>query len=160
VEVLIEEWSAATSWCQRQIGQPTESAVNWQPFNRSHSIAAIFLHLADVEGLWIEEHLVGHRRSQSELKLLRCNQNRPTDSTWANPPNWTLREYLDILTWVRQRSIAALRSIGDPDYVFQGPEGPTSVRAAVRHLSLHEAYHIGQAVLHDIHHGWNGVEPA
>ncbi len=160
IEDMIQEWAAATEWCHRALGQPSDEAVNWQPFNRSHSIAGILLHLADVEGLWMEEHLAQRKRSTDELLLLRSHENQPNDATWTKPPALTLQGYLDILEWTRQRSLAALRNVPGPDHPFEGPTGWITVRDAVRHLYMHEAYHIGQAVLHDLHFGWNGVEPS
>jgi len=160
IDALIDEWTFATNWWRRSLGTPSDETVNWQPFNRSHSIAGILLHLADEEGLWIEEHLAGRPRSTEEKALLFVGDNLPSHGSWITPPNWTLDEYFNTMEWVRRRSLNILRTYASASDEFEGPNGRTTIEQAIRHLMLHEAYHAGQAALHVVHHGWNGKEPS
>lgn len=157
---LIEWWTQSTALWQSELGTPSDASVWWQPFNLSHSIGGILLHVADVEGRWIEEALSGRPRSEDELKLLKAADNRPDQGRWVSPPHWPFSQYMEVLGWIRARSLASLREFEDPDHAFAGPNGRTTIAEAVRYLCFHEAHHAGQAVLHRVQHDWGGVEPS
>lgn len=159
IEELVAWWTQSTRLWRQELGTPCDEAVCWQPFNKSHSIGAILLHLADVEGRWIEEFLNGKARPADELDLLRSETNRPHQGAWVDPPEWPFNEYVELLGWIRNRSLATLRRFCSPDYEFEGPRGNTTIREAVQFLCFHEAYHAGQAVLHRVHFEWGGIEP-
>lgn len=157
---LVTWWSRTTGMWRAELGNPCDEAVAWQPFHRSHSIGAILLHLADVEGRWMEECLAGRPRPEDELALLRSHDNKPHENSWVDPPEWPFSQYIEVLSWIRNRSISTLHQVGCPEFVFEGPRGRCSVSDAVRFLCFHESYHAGQAVLHRVHHEWGGIEPA
>ena len=159
IEGLVDWWTQSTSLWRLELGSPCDAAVAWQPFNKSHSIGAILLHLADVEGRWIEEFLNGKARPADELALLRTDINRPHEGAWVDPPDWPFSQYVEVLAWIRNRSVATLRRFASADYEFEGPRGQTTINEAVRFLCFHEAYHAGQAVLHRVHFEWGGIEP-
>lgn len=159
LDLLLAWWAGATLQWRTELGDLDPVCVAWQPFNRSHSIGSILLHLADIEGRWIEDCLNGRPRSADELDLLRSHDNRPQNESWTSPPTWAYQQYLDVLDWTRQRSLSVIKRIGDVHYTFEGPNGKTTIQKAIQYLAFHEAYHAGQAVLHKIHWSWGGVEP-
>lgn len=160
LERVIEAWSETTERWRGGLAGVSDEALWWQPFRKSHSIGGILLHLADVEGQWFEEGLRGTPRSQDELDVVFGGEVRPPHGEWIEPPRWPLDRYFEVLDWIRARSLAAIRQIGDSEHVFDGPDGHTTIAKATRFMAYHEAYHAGQAMLHRLHFDWGGVEPA
>jgi uncharacterized damage-inducible protein DinB len=79
---------------------------------------------------------------------------------WPKPMLASLEWHFAIQDAVRSttREVLTLR---DPAEVVDHPKwGKITLAQVVLHLIHHEAYHAGQMVLHKIHYGWGGVEPA
>jgi len=135
-------------WMQFMQDVP-EEALTWQPTPGGHSIGGLMLHIADVEGLWLEERLLGRARPAELLARLPTESRAVREGRWNVPPAWPLAEYLDLLTTVRERSRAVLGELPPPEHTIPHPRPGVRVTArwALAHVVHHESYHGGQAVL-------------
>lgn len=135
-------------WMQYLADVPDEVLV-WQPTPGGHSIGGLMLHIADVEGLWIEERLLGRSRPEELLARLPTESAAVRAGNWNAPPAWPFAEYVDLLKTVRERTRALLAELPPPEHTIPHPRPGVRVTArwALAHVVHHESYHGGQAVL-------------
>ncbi|MFY9235349.1 MAG: DinB family protein [Fimbriimonadaceae bacterium] len=161
VDGLISMLQEGTRLWRAELGGCSAGAVAWQPFRHGHNIGGLLLHVGEVEGYWIEEVVAGRQREATELRLLRAADTDSSRGRWASPyEDWSLARYYEVLDQVRDRTLATLSEQESAGKVFQGPDGPVALHSIVTRLISHESYHAGQMMLHKLHHGWNGIEPA
>lgn len=161
IEELIAMLQENTRLWRLELGACSAKAIAWQPFRHGHNIGALMLHIADVEGFWIEETVAGRSRQDKELELLRSADTEPMLGRWPEAhEGWTLERYYELQDRTRARTLATLRGRPGPEEEFEAYGDPITLRSIVTRLIAHEAYHAGQAMLHKIHHGWGGVEPS
>lgn len=160
IEELIQMLQENTRLWRIELGACSTRAVEWQPFRHGHNIGALMLHMADVEGFWMEEIVASRTRDVQELELLRSTDTDPMMGRWPEAhEGWPLDRYYEEQDRIRARTLATLRELPSPDEQFEAHGDALTVRSIVTRLIAHEAYHAGQAMLHKIHHGWGGTEP-
>lgn len=133
---------------REELGDVTEEQIVWQPGPNLHSIGAILLHIAEVEGYWIQEVILNRpftlfELEQAGLEIIQYDVN------WPKPPSQPLNWYIEMLDRVRAETLRALASMGDPVRRITLPNRKyeVTVRWILQHVLNHEAYHAGQAVL-------------
>src|SRR5688500_5397592 len=108
IELLIGPFQENTALCREQMGEASNEAVCWQPFNKSHSLGGLLLHITDVEARWLEEIVGGRPRLGKELATLRSHVTNAGCGVWAEPPEWPLKKYYEVQDAIRERSIQTL----------------------------------------------------
>lgn len=115
-----------------------------------HSIGAVLLHIADVEGFWLHEGFSGQVRPPEVVDALLSKETDQAHVHWPTPPAETVEWYYARLDAVRARTLDLARTLRSADQVLMHPArlGKTyTARWLLGHVVTHEAYHGGQAVL-------------
>ena len=146
-----------TSEWRYELGNVDDDTVAWQPFPGGHSIAAIILHMADVEANWIYVVGAGKRIPDDEKELLLSEETDQYSVHWPTPPRHPLAWYISLHARVRERTRQVLMEINDPDHVGTRGSEQFTLRWLVNHIISHEAYHGGQAVFLSLMHEKSGA---
>jgi uncharacterized damage-inducible protein DinB len=149
IAVLAAQLVDGTREWREELGDAEPGTVVWQPYPGAHSIGALILHMADVEGYWIEDMAAGRARPEEELRQLLSEETRQYGGEWPSPPVRPLAWYFEVQDRVRRRTMETLRDLADPSRVVrrENRDYGLTVRWIVAHVVQHEAYHGGQAVL-------------
>lgn len=148
IGLLVSSLKHATRAWRGEMGRVSKEAIVWQPFEGGHSIGGALLHIADVEGWWIEDFSMKRNRPPEELQRLMSEQIRQYKVQWPTPPKKPLSWYYALLDEVRERTLATLKEFDPPDLAvpWRGAYAFT-LRWVLNHVIEHENYHAGQAVL-------------
>lgn len=132
-----------------ELGQASEDQIVWQARPGGHSIGAELLHIAEVEIWWLHHIVCGRPMDPEESKLLMSEQIMQDEGQWPTPHRLPLEWYLGILDSVRERTLALLPEMGDPERMIHREKWnhDYSVRWIWSHVVQHDSYHGGQAVL-------------
>ncbi len=147
VGLLMAVLEDGTREWREEIGQISDDAVVWQPFERGHSIGALILHIADVERFWIEQVAGGRQPTPEELAELLSNETDQDAVHWPTPPKLPLSWYFRKHDTVRQRTLKLAETLTEPERVHSFKYGQRTLRWILGHVVQHESYHGGQAVL-------------
>ncbi|HEY3267784.1 MAG TPA: DinB family protein [Armatimonadota bacterium] len=148
--LLLALLDMATAEWREQLGSVPDEALLWQPFPRGHSIGALILHIADVEGFCVTEVAAGQPRPEEELETLLSRETDQYAQSWPTPPAHPLSWFLAEHDAIRARTRATVAALKYPDRVGRRADRPDreyTLRWLLGHIILHEAYHGGQAVL-------------
>lgn len=147
VAILIATLHDSTREWKSELGEPTEDAIVWQPYENGPSIGGQLLHLIGVEAFWFETFLAKSPRPEGERELLMADQINVDNHFWPTPPRQPIKWYYDLLDTVRERALKALAKVDveltlpmDESYEFTTPW-------VIGHVVQHDSYHGGQAVL-------------
>ena len=151
IGLLLSMLDDGTKEWRRELGEVSQEALVWQPFLNGHSIGAIILHIADVEGNWVQDVAAGQPRSPKEQQLLLSNETNQYAVQWPVPPKKPLSWFFEQHDRIRQRTHRIVKKLADPEYLArrdgQGKSYEFTLRWILHHVITHEAYHGGQAVL-------------
>ena len=136
-----------------ELGDVSIEQLVWQPFPGGHSVGGLLLHIADVEGWWIETVLAGRERSEEEVRQMLSEETKQSSVEWPTPPAEPFAYYDEILQSVRRRTRETLREFPDAAArVRYGDENEFTPRWILSHVVQHDSYHGGQAVLLKLMH--------
>ncbi len=127
----------------------TEAEIAWQPFEGGHSIAALFVHIAEVEAAWL--HFVGCGEDIGDIEQEYLGGSIDADADglkWPTPPpGRPLSYYTELLSKIRARTKEFIGALDDPKRLSQSKSGRKfTLRWLLTHVIGHESYHGGQAV--------------
>lgn len=157
---LLNLWQEGTKMWRADLGHIADAAVAWQPFARSHNISAMLLHMADVESEAIEEAVEGKSRGAGTREMFGAGFYEAQLGDWPKPMQASLEWHYAIQDAIREHSVQVLAGREASQTVLHPKWGAVTLEALILRLIQHEAYHAGQIMLHKIHYGWGGVEPA
>jgi uncharacterized damage-inducible protein DinB len=148
IALLVAVLEDGTRKWRKEIGRVGKETLAWQPFEGSHSIGALILHMVEVEAWWFETVGSGRELSEAELKELMSADINQYSVSWPTPPKKTLSYFLALQDRYRARSLETLKSFkADQEVGFKGSTANAfTLRWIVHHVANHEAYHAGQAV--------------
>ena len=136
-----------TAEWRRELGRVGADVVRWQPAENAHSIGALILHVADVEGFWLHEIAAGCPMPESDVKLFLSRETQQYSGVWPKPPRKPLSWYYAQHDRIRARTRELLSSMDKPEKRCTRGTRELTLRWLIYHVITHEAYHAGQAVL-------------
>ena len=86
IGLLLSALQDNTREWRQELGTPSEDAIVWQPFEGSHSIGALILHMIEVEVWWLEEIGAGRPIEPAEAEELMSEQIKQESVSWPTPP--------------------------------------------------------------------------
>ena len=133
-------------WFSQLDDDVTEAELSWQAFPNGHSIGALLVHIAEVEGYWLHHIACGepHRDLESEVLCAEIDQFA---IRWPAPPPHPLSLYKALLSEMREKTKALIGALEDPNHTATRGEREFTLSWLMTHVIVHEAYHGGQAVL-------------
>ncbi len=140
LEETTREW-------RNELGRVGQDAVVWQPAENSHSIGALILHIADVEGYWLHEVAAESPMPESDQNLFLSEETQQYKGFWPKPPRKPLSWYYEQHDRIRARTLELLACMDDPAKPCRYRTREFTLRWLIYHVLTHEAYHGGQAVL-------------
>lgn len=136
---------SSREWRQ-ELGSVSVEALTWQPFPKGYSIGTLLLHIAEVEGWWVQEIIGGTPYSLPELSRL-SSEIEVDKMIWPTPPNEPLEWYMDILKRIRAETLECLQGV-DPLGIRTSQSNNTfTPQWVMAHVVEHDSYHGGQAVM-------------
>lgn len=132
----------------RMLGEVSEEELVWQPFEAGHSIAALLVHIAEVEAFWL--HHVGCSEPYQDIEdeALGAEIDQGNVRWPVPPPGRPLSYYLELLSTTRARTKELLATCEGLDVVATREDGRSfTMLWLLTHVILHSSYHWGQAVL-------------
>lgn len=145
--LLLAGLDVGTREWRGELGALSTEALVWQPFPGAHSIGAILLHIADVEGFWLTEVAAGTVRPPEEIARLLSRETEQYAGLWPTPPAEPLAWYYAQMDAVRARTVMLLKKREDTHSTGESRGDRFTLRWLLAHVLTHEAYHGGQAVL-------------
>lgn len=145
--LLLTQLETATAEWRYELGELTDDQIVYQPFPSGHSIGALILHMADVEAYWLHKVACGRTRSLAELDELLSSTTDQYSVNWPTPPRHPLAWYYEKHDKIRARTRSLLRDVYPEDIGNQSSTHAITMRWLLTHVTHHEAYHGGQAVL-------------
>lgn len=147
IGILLAMMDDGTREWQEELGDVSEDQIVWQCAPNLHSIGALLLHIAEVEGWWIQTVCAGKPFELAELAAAGIEIDQ-YGSRWPAPPPRHQSWYYEILARVRAATREAVSGL-DPSSMrtFGSSKNEYSVLWILTHVLNHEAYHGGQAVL-------------
>lgn len=134
-----------------ELGDVTPDALLYQPEPNGHSIGAVLLHIADVEGFWLYDTATGDGRTLEELQTLLSKETNQNAGVWPAPPPHPLAWYYEQQDAARRRTLETWQTITDLSATRTAQNETQSeaftLRWLLAHVIAHESYHGGQAVL-------------
>ena len=145
--LLLAVLSDGTREWRDELGDVTPNALLYQPEPNGHSIGAVLLHVADVEGFWLYDTATGDGRTLEELQTLLSKETDQNRGVWPAPPPHPLAWYYEQQDAVRRRTLATWQTIADLSATRTTDNETFTLRWLLSHVIAHESYHGGQAVL-------------
>ena len=138
---------ASREWLGELGDDITEAELVWQPFVGGHSIAALLVHIAEVEQYWLHHVAVGEPYRDMEGEFLEGGVIDQYEIQWATPSAGRLLAfYTEILAATRARTKELMSNV-ELSLVAKRREQEFTLHWLLTHVIVHEAYHGGQAVL-------------
>jgi uncharacterized damage-inducible protein DinB len=151
IALLLAEMEHGTRKLRGQLGELDEDALTWQPYPNAHSIGAILIHIAGCEAGWLHEVAAGIALEEDpEAKLMGGQPIDQFAEIWPTPPRKPLAWYYEQHDAIRKQTIELLSKMEDSTQqrpITWSPNNHVSIRWMLHHVTEHEAYHMGQAVL-------------
>lgn len=150
IAVLLSLLANTTNEWREMLGAVPPDLVVRQLQADGHSIGAVLLHIADVEGFWLHEGFSGQVRPPEVVDALLSKETDQANARWPIPPDQPLEWYYARLEEVRAQTLDLARTLRSADQVLMHPARPGKTYTArwlLGHVVAHEAYHGGQAVL-------------
>ncbi len=151
IALLLAEMEHGTRKLRGQLGELDEDALIWQPYPNAHSIGAILIHIAGCEAGWLHEVAAGiSLNGDPEAKLMGGQPIDQFAEIWPTPPRKPLSWYYEQHDAIRKQTIELLSLMEDSTEqkpITWSPKNHVSIRWILHHVTEHEAYHMGQAVL-------------
>jgi uncharacterized damage-inducible protein DinB len=149
IALMLGQLDMTTSeWIGEELGDVTADELVWQPFEGGHSIAALMVHIAEVEAFWLHNVGAGEPYHDLEVEVLGAVIDQDNVKWPTPPPGRPLSYYVELLNKTRARTKELIGVLNDPTRVSTRKDGREfTLRWLLTHLILHEAYHGGQAVL-------------
>jgi len=135
-------------------GEIPQDAIVWQPYPNAHSIGAVILHIIEVEKFWIHDVATKKMVTEEQFEVLRAELTDVDGVQWPAPPREPIVWYWDQFEQVRSKSRSIIENFTDPQAVsaLLSANREYTLRWILAHVTAHEAYHGGQAVLLSVLH--------
>lgn len=147
IALMIATLHDSTREWKSELGEPTEDAIVWQPYENAPSIGGQLLHLIGVEAFWFESFLAQAERPVGERELLMADQINVDDHIWPTPHRKPIQWYYELLDTVRARALKALAPLDVNLSRQMRDEYEFTLPWVIGHVIQHDSYHGGQAVL-------------
>ncbi len=150
IGLLLALLSNTTREWREYLGAVPPGLIVRQLHPNAHSIGALLLHIADVEGYWLHEAIEGQARPPEAVAALLSDETDQYNGLWPAPPAEPLEWYYALLDDVRAQTMLLAQTLLHADQVLTHPTRPDKTYTArwlLGHVIAHEAYHGGQAVL-------------
>ena len=151
IALLLAEMEHGTRKLRGALGEVDEEAIIWQPYPNAHSIGAILIHNAGCEVGWLHQVAAGITLEEDpEAKLMGGETIDQFAEIWPAPPRKPLAWYYEQQDAIRKQTLELLSQMDDPTQqrpITWSPNNHVSIRWMLHHVTEHEAYHMGQAVL-------------
>lgn len=150
IALLLSLLTQTTEEWREMLGNVPLALLVRQLHANAHSIGAVLLHIADVEGYWLHEAIEGQVRPPEVTAALLSNETDQYQGVWPAPPPEPLKWYFAQLDAVRQLTLTLAQTLHSADQILIHPARPDKTYTArwfLGHVITHEAYHGGQAVL-------------
>lgn len=126
----------------------TPEEIAWQPFEGGHSIGALMVHIAEVEGFWLHHVAAGEPYRDLESEALDGASIDQDKILWPTPPaGRPLSYYVELMASVRARTRELIGKLDDPERTALFRDRTFTLRWLLTHVIGHESYHGGQAVM-------------
>jgi uncharacterized damage-inducible protein DinB len=145
--VLLAALQDGTREWREELGDVEPRLIAWQPYPQGYSIGGVLLHIAEVEAHWIEVFCLDRELEASETKLYRSHEIDQYAGKWPTCGPEPLGYYYDLLDKVRGRTLESVKAFSNPETVKASRWGRLSLRWVLAHVTQHDSYHGGQAVL-------------
>jgi uncharacterized damage-inducible protein DinB len=150
--LLLATWADSTREWRRNLGEPSDEALVWQPYREGPSIGGLMLHMAACERYWLQDFAVGVKLDPNDPAIAYDAQVDQYVPHWATPPAHPLAWYFEVLDSTRAEMVALVSAERDPTRLMPRRDYHVSYRWILAHLVEHDSYHGGQAVL--LHEMW------
>lgn len=137
---------------KENLGEVTDEAVVWQPYENGPSIGGILLHIAGCETFWFDSFARDLTPDASLPHIAYDNELDQDNHVWPTPPAKPFAWFLEVLDQRWEESLESIRAVNRPDAIYSGRGVQLTFRWFVGHIVEHDSYHGGQMVL--LHEMW------
>lgn len=145
-EILRKTLDQGTREWKKFLGEVTEEQIVWQPDQGMHSIGGVLLHVMAWEAWWCEKFLAGGEIEPITASALNLSRFFDFNGKCPSPPQQPLEWYYEQLSQNRERCLLVFENLTPETKVKRG-ETSRSALWVYNHLTDHDSYHGGQAVL-------------
>ena len=139
IGMLVAMLEDGTREWREELEEVADEVVWWQPFEGSHSIGAVILHMIEAEAWWFETVGSGRELAEEELTELMSKETQQYSVSWPTPPAKPLSYFFDLHDRYRARTLETLRKFEAARQVQTGGASldTFTLRWIVNHVVTH-----------------------